>query len=148
MEERDGDHRRHQEGEDEQLQQQEPSSATAHQQQRKGLKRKLERQQDGEEEEDEGNPSASLLPSSAATAAMVIDIMKERVGISSEAHHHVSSPEALALEVRSQVLILNRCSYSWREPDRFAAKRATHVLAELAKNGMLGYLPIIIKRFL
>lgn len=41
---------------------------------------------------------------------------------------------SLLAEVSSQVNVLNS-SFSWREPDRAAAKRATHVLAELAKNG-------------
>ncbi|KAM3707364.1 hypothetical protein ACJW31_02G019100 [Castanea mollissima] len=41
--------------------------------------------------------------------------------------------QALLCEVAAQVTVLNS-SFSWREPDRSAAKRATHVLAELAKN--------------
>lgn len=44
------------------------------------------------------------------------------------------SHAALAREVRTQVDDLLR-STSWRYEDRAAAKRATHVLAELAKNG-------------
>ncbi|XP_022973699.1 ARM REPEAT PROTEIN INTERACTING WITH ABF2-like [Cucurbita maxima] len=40
---------------------------------------------------------------------------------------------ALLSEVSAQVQILNS-TFSWKEPDRAAAKRATHVLAELAKN--------------
>ncbi|XP_008812798.2 ARM REPEAT PROTEIN INTERACTING WITH ABF2-like [Phoenix dactylifera] len=43
------------------------------------------------------------------------------------------SQQALAREVRAQVEVLER-SFSWRVADRAAAKRATHVLAELAKN--------------
>lgn len=41
---------------------------------------------------------------------------------------------ALLAEVTAQVKVLES-AFSWREPDRAAAKRATHVLAELAKNG-------------
>ncbi|KAJ4955125.1 hypothetical protein NE237_011908 [Protea cynaroides] len=41
--------------------------------------------------------------------------------------------KALVSEVSAQVLILNS-TFSWKEADRAAAKRATHVLAELAKN--------------
>jgi hypothetical protein len=46
------------------------------------------------------------------------------------------SHAALVREVRTQVDDLLRCT-SWRQEDRAAAKRATHVLAELAKNGNL-----------
>ncbi|XP_038906693.1 ARM REPEAT PROTEIN INTERACTING WITH ABF2 [Benincasa hispida] len=41
--------------------------------------------------------------------------------------------QALLTEVSDQVEILNS-TFSWKEADRAAAKRATHVLAELAKN--------------
>ncbi|KAJ0034740.1 hypothetical protein Pint_24860 [Pistacia integerrima] len=41
--------------------------------------------------------------------------------------------QALLCEVSAQVNILNT-TFSWLEADRAAAKRATHVLAELAKN--------------
>ncbi|XP_057959325.1 ARM REPEAT PROTEIN INTERACTING WITH ABF2 isoform X2 [Malania oleifera] len=41
--------------------------------------------------------------------------------------------QALLCEIRAQVKVLNT-SFSWKEADRAAAKRATHVLAELAKN--------------
>ncbi|XVF38170.1 hypothetical protein REPUB_Repub20aG0077300 [Reevesia pubescens] len=40
---------------------------------------------------------------------------------------------ALLAEVTAQVNVLNS-AFSWRESDRATAKRATHVLAELAKN--------------
>ncbi|KAK8709588.1 hypothetical protein V6N13_060602 [Hibiscus sabdariffa] len=40
---------------------------------------------------------------------------------------------ALLAEVTAQVAVLES-AFSWRESDRAAAKRATHVLAELAKN--------------
>ncbi|KAJ9700275.1 hypothetical protein PVL29_005882 [Vitis rotundifolia] len=49
------------------------------------------------------------------------------VAPSGEAH------QALSCEVSAQVSILN-ATFSWKEADRAAAKRATHVLAELAKN--------------
>lgn len=44
--------------------------------------------------------------------------------------------EVLEREVRTQVEVLN-AAFSWKESDRSAAKRATHILAELAKNGAL-----------
>ncbi|KAF5452487.1 hypothetical protein F2P56_027481 [Juglans regia] len=40
---------------------------------------------------------------------------------------------ALLSEVAAQLTILNS-TFSWKEADRAAAKRATHILAELAKN--------------
>ncbi|XWS09009.1 hypothetical protein CRYUN_Cryun40dG0048800 [Craigia yunnanensis] len=40
---------------------------------------------------------------------------------------------SLLAEVTAQVNVLDS-AFSWREPDRAAAKHATHVLAELAKN--------------
>ena len=43
---------------------------------------------------------------------------------------------ALLAEVTAQVNVLDS-TFSWRESDRAATKRATHVLAELAKNGKL-----------
>ncbi|XVE66038.1 hypothetical protein DITRI_Ditri08aG0049300 [Diplodiscus trichospermus] len=53
-------------------------------------------------------------------------------------HRQISLPtgdcrRALLAEVTAQVSVLDS-AFSWREPDRAAAKRATHVLAELAKN--------------
>ncbi|XP_065863372.1 ARM REPEAT PROTEIN INTERACTING WITH ABF2 isoform X1 [Euphorbia lathyris] len=50
--------------------------------------------------------------------------------------------QALLSEVSSQVNILNS-TFSWNETDRAAAKRATHVLAEFAKNG--GAVPALVK---
>ncbi|XP_022762044.1 ARM REPEAT PROTEIN INTERACTING WITH ABF2-like isoform X3 [Durio zibethinus] len=52
--------------------------------------------------------------------------------------HEISVPtgdarRALLAEVTAQVNVLDS-AFSWRESDRAAAKRATHVLAELAKN--------------
>lgn len=43
-------------------------------------------------------------------------------------------PQSLLSEVAAQVKVLES-AFSWTEADRAAAKRATHVLAELAKNG-------------
>uniref|UniRef100_A0A804KR94 Uncharacterized protein n=1 Tax=Musa acuminata subsp. malaccensis TaxID=214687 RepID=A0A804KR94_MUSAM len=43
------------------------------------------------------------------------------------------SRQALAREVRAKVQVLER-TFSWRFADRAAAKRATHILAELAKD--------------
>lgn len=45
------------------------------------------------------------------------------------------SRQALAREVRAKVQVLER-TFSWRFADRAAAKRATHILAELAKDGL------------
>nr|WIV69098.1 PUCXE21 protein [Pyrus ussuriensis] len=42
--------------------------------------------------------------------------------------------KALLSEVSEQVKVLNS-AFSWSEADRASAKRATHVLAEIAKNG-------------
>ncbi|KAF6135107.1 hypothetical protein GIB67_040418 [Kingdonia uniflora] len=76
-------------------------------QQRKGQKRKLEEEE--EEVEVEGEEQRDLLLSSP------------------------NSHQTLLTEVSVQVKILNS-TFSWKESDRVAAKRATHVLAELAKN--------------
>uniref|UniRef100_A0A2N9F6B7 Uncharacterized protein n=1 Tax=Fagus sylvatica TaxID=28930 RepID=A0A2N9F6B7_FAGSY len=55
-----------------------------------------------------------------------------------EEEREISAPsgdarKALLSEVGAQVTILNS-TFSWKEADRAAAKRATHILAELAKN--------------
>uniref|UniRef100_A0A5B6YH22 Putative ARM REPEAT PROTEIN INTERACTING WITH ABF2 n=1 Tax=Davidia involucrata TaxID=16924 RepID=A0A5B6YH22_DAVIN len=71
---------------------------------RKGQKRKLDEELDEEQE--------ISIPSSSSSG---------------------DSRQALLHEVSEQVNILNS-TFSWREADRAAAKRATHVLAELAKN--------------
>ena len=42
--------------------------------------------------------------------------------------------DAILNEIAAQVSVLNS-AFSWQESDRAAAKRATQVLAELAKNG-------------
>jgi len=41
---------------------------------------------------------------------------------------------ALLAEVANQVTVLES-TFTWNEADRAAAKRATHALADLAKNG-------------
>ncbi|KAA8548612.1 hypothetical protein F0562_000296 [Nyssa sinensis] len=71
---------------------------------RKGQKRKLEEELDEERE--------ISIPSSSSSG---------------------DTRQSLLYEVSAQVNILNT-TFSWREADRAAAKRATHVLAELAKN--------------
>ncbi|KAF5941738.1 hypothetical protein HYC85_019380 [Camellia sinensis] len=73
---------------------------------RKGQKRKLE--------EDFDDDRDLSLPSAAAA---------------DDGDNH----QALLCEVGAQVSILST-TFSWKEADRAAAKRATHVLAELAKN--------------
>ncbi|KAJ6841315.1 ARM REPEAT PROTEIN INTERACTING WITH ABF2 [Iris pallida] len=74
-------------------------------QQRKGQKRKL----------DEGPSSSSPSEAMAAAAAAA------------------ECEQTLEQEIEAQVEVLRR-SFSWTETDRAAAKRAAHVLAELAKN--------------
>ncbi|OVA05484.1 BTB/POZ-like [Macleaya cordata] len=56
--------------------------------------------------------------------------------VEEEGETSVTSPDglqALSREVSAQVNILN-ATFSWREADRAAAKRATHIISELAKN--------------
>ncbi|KAL9232841.1 hypothetical protein vseg_007905 [Gypsophila vaccaria] len=49
-------------------------------------------------------------------------------------HHSAAlSGDSLRREILTQVGVLSE-KFSWSEPDRAAAKKATHVLAELAKN--------------
>ncbi|KAL1343642.1 hypothetical protein AAHE18_09G242100 [Arachis hypogaea] len=43
--------------------------------------------------------------------------------------------DAILPKVQEQVSILNS-TFSWKESDRAAAKRATHALTDLAKNGV------------
>lgn len=76
-------------------------------QERKGQKRKLDEEFDDDDDEREIS-----IPSASSGEYLV----------------------ALSCEVGAQVSILNT-NFSWKEADRAAAKRATHVLAELAKNG-------------
>lgn len=49
----------------------------------------------------------------------------------------------LLCEVSTQVTILNT-TCSWSEADRATAKRATHALAELAKNGTSVYSDLLL----
>jgi len=101
---------------------------------RKGQKRKLE---------DEA--AAAAIAAAAAAAASSLgsadaDDDNEEEDAGSAAPPEICcrhSHAALAREVRTQVDVLLRCASSWRRADRAAAKRATHVLAELAKNGNL-----------
>ncbi|CAA6669036.1 unnamed protein product [Spirodela intermedia] len=81
---------------------------------RKGQKRKLE----------DAAASAGERPAAAAAARLRGD----RAEAPSE-----YPQEVLEREVRTQVEVLN-AAFSWKESDRSAAKRATHILAELAKN--------------
>ncbi|PVH62425.1 hypothetical protein PAHAL_3G289300 [Panicum hallii] len=98
---------------------------------RKGQKRKLE---------DEA--AAAAIAAAAAAAASSLgsagaDDDNEEEDAGSAAPPEICcrhSHAALAREVRTQVDVLLRCASSWRHADRAAAKRATHVLAELAKN--------------
>ncbi|XP_026438287.1 ARM REPEAT PROTEIN INTERACTING WITH ABF2-like isoform X1 [Papaver somniferum] len=89
-------------------------------QERKGLKRKLEAAAAGDKEEEHkvreisSSPSPSPLPCSDSSATQI-------------------NHQNLTIEVATQVDILNS-TFSWNESHRASAKRATHVLAELAKN--------------
>ncbi|KAG9457923.1 hypothetical protein H6P81_002431 [Aristolochia fimbriata] len=77
---------------------------------RKGQKRKFEvKTEDDEEEEEE-------------------ELQKPAVSVLSADPH-----QALVCQIQAQVKILSS-TFSWKEADRSAAKCATHVLAELAKN--------------
>lgn len=49
--------------------------------------------------------------------------------------------DALLSDVKEQVSILDS-AFSWKESDRAAAKRATHSLADLAKNGTSVHIPL------
>ncbi|XP_015692591.2 ARM REPEAT PROTEIN INTERACTING WITH ABF2 [Oryza brachyantha] len=107
-----------------------------HRPRRKGQKRKLE---------DEAAASASAAaaaaaaatatatPSSLGSAGADDDNEEEEDGSAGPEICCRHSQAALVREVRTQVDALHRC-FSWRHADRAAAKRATHVLAELAKN--------------
>ncbi|CAL5094794.1 unnamed protein product [Urochloa decumbens] len=100
---------------------------------RKGQKRKLE---------DEAAAAAAIAAAAAAAAASSLgsagaDDDNEEEEDGSAAASEICcrhSQAAIAREVRTQVDVLLRCASSWRHADRVAAKRATHVLAELAKN--------------
>lgn len=86
---------------------------------RKGQKRKLEvvKHEDEEDDDRDDDDDADPPPLAASRAAP-----------STEPHH------ALISQIRSQVDLLHS-TFSWADSDRSAAKCATHVLAELAKNG-------------
>ncbi|WOL06744.1 ARM REPEAT PROTEIN INTERACTING WITH ABF2 [Canna indica] len=86
-------------------------------QRRKGQKRKLEE-------------DAATSPATAAEKETEAEEGGE--GGTEEICSH-RSQQALAQEVKSQVEVLER-AFSWRLVDRAAAKHATHVLAERAKN--------------
>uniref|UniRef100_A0A804UGN1 BTB domain-containing protein n=1 Tax=Zea mays TaxID=4577 RepID=A0A804UGN1_MAIZE len=101
---------------------------------RKGLKRKLE---------DEASAAVAAAATSAAASAAAASLGSAGADDDNEEEDgSAGTPEiccrhshaALAREVRAQVDALVRCASSWRHADRAAAKRATHVLAELAKN--------------
>ncbi|XP_062231321.1 ARM REPEAT PROTEIN INTERACTING WITH ABF2-like isoform X2 [Phragmites australis] len=92
---------------------------------RKGQKRKLE--------DEAAAAVAAAAAASLLGSAGVDDDNDEDDGSAGAEICYRHSHAALAREVRTQVDVLLRCS-SWRHADRAAAKRATHVLAELAKN--------------
>lgn len=96
---------------------------------RKGQKRKLE---------DEAAAAAAAAATSLGSAGADDDNDDEEDGSAAASEiYSRHSHAAIAREVRTQVDVLLRCASSWRHADRAAAKRATHVLAELAKNGNL-----------
>ncbi|KAF8394421.1 hypothetical protein HHK36_020629 [Tetracentron sinense] len=95
-------------------------------------------------------PSSSVVNSSVVSASMEQQMSQEQhtlperkgqkrkleEGFEEEQDTSLTSPDshqALSCEVSAQVNILNT-TFSWIEADRAAAKRATHALAELAKN--------------
>ncbi|AQK93904.1 ARM REPEAT PROTEIN INTERACTING WITH ABF2 [Zea mays] len=92
---------------------------------RKGLKRKLE---------DEASAAVAAAAASLGSAGADDDNEEEDGSAGTPEICCRHSHAALAREVRAQVDALVRCASSWRHADRAAAKRATHVLAELAKN--------------
>ncbi|QHN82128.1 ARM REPEAT PROTEIN INTERACTING WITH [Arachis hypogaea] len=59
-----------------------------------------------------------------------------KLAVASEIRGRVTGDarDTILAEVQEQVSILNS-TFSWKESDRAAAKRATHALADLAKNG-------------
>ncbi|KAL6185818.1 hypothetical protein ACLB2K_041941 [Fragaria x ananassa] len=59
--------------------------------------------------------------------------LEEEIGEITTAHSGDDARKAILVQVAEQVKLLDS-SFSWSEEDRHAAKRATHVLAELAKN--------------
>ncbi|KAF3336904.1 ARM REPEAT PROTEIN INTERACTING WITH ABF2-like protein [Carex littledalei] len=111
-------------------------------QRRKGLKRKLD---------EEDSPSSSFGVEPPADLAMAMEVEEEQgeeeeeeeEGEEEEEDEEMAGQEreircgrshqAIWREVRAQVEVLER-SFSWRGADRAAAKTASHILAELAKN--------------
>ncbi|KAI3864007.1 hypothetical protein MKW98_031599 [Papaver atlanticum] len=87
-------------------------------QERKGLKRKLEAAATGDKEEEHKVREISSSPSPLHCSD----------SSTTQINH-----QNLTIEVATQVDILNS-TFSWNESHRASAKRATHVLAELAKN--------------
>ncbi|KAI3903825.1 hypothetical protein MKW92_036272, partial [Papaver armeniacum] len=87
-------------------------------QERKGLKRKLEAAAAGDKEEEHKVREISSSPSPLHCSD----------SSTTQINH-----QNLTIEVATQVDILNS-TFSWNESHRASAKRATHVLAELAKN--------------
>ncbi|OEL34457.1 arm repeat protein interacting with ABF2 [Dichanthelium oligosanthes] len=99
---------------------------------RKGQKRKLE-----DEAVAAAVAAAAAAASSLGSAGADDDNEEEEEEDGSAAASQICcrhSHATLAREVSTQVDVLLRCASSWRHADRAAAKRATHVLAELAKN--------------
>ena len=110
---------------------------------RKGQKRKLEVEDEIIEEEEEAERGGSGggvggeisgPPSGDARQALLCEVAAQVTVLNSSFSWREPDRSAAKREVATQVTVLNS-SFSWREPDRSAAKRATHVLAELAKNG-------------
>lgn len=113
-------------------------------QRRKGQKRKLD---------EEDSPPSSFGVEPAADLAVAMEVEEgqgeeeeeEEEGEEEEEDEEMAGQEreircgrshqAIWREVRAQVEVLER-SFSWRDADRAAAKTASHLLAELAKNGM------------
>ncbi|KAK9137279.1 hypothetical protein Sjap_007873 [Stephania japonica] len=97
------------------------------QQERKGQKRKHEEHHQQQQQQQQQHQSS---PSLSSSKPLPIDPQRER----SRSRSPSPDPhEVLSSEVAAQVAVLNS-SFSWRESDRASAKRATHYLAELAKN--------------
>ncbi|GJM88506.1 hypothetical protein PR202_ga04577 [Eleusine coracana subsp. coracana] len=96
-----------------------------HRQRRKGQKRKLE--------DETAVAVAAATAAASSLGSTGADDDNEDDGSAGPEICCRRSHAALAREVRTQVDDLLRCT-SWRYEDRAAAKRATHVLAELAKN--------------
>jgi hypothetical protein len=95
-------------------------------QRRKGQKRKLE--------DEAAAAVAAAVAASSSLGSAGADDDNEDDGSAGPEICCRRSNAALVREVRTQVDDLLRCT-SWHQEDRATAKRATHVLAELAKNG-------------